>query len=135
MYRSGETIGPAFLLTVPAGKGRLHSQFPLIRGSTILNSIGQLFAPFPGLDWVIPYHSFELSFNSSPLCTRHSLDAICATPHILYQCPALVTQPTKLAVLVEKYNLPINTTSILSIRLPLIIIFVIRFFKQSSFVI
>jgi len=57
-----------------------NPQSLLIHGSTILNSTGILFAPFPGFGWVhtlLPYHSFKLSTNTFAHRALHSLDAIC----------------------------------------------------------
>jgi len=59
---------------MPGGIGRLHPQFLFIHGSTILNSIGKLFAPFPGIDWVIPF--FLITPSNYPLITLPSVLSI-----------------------------------------------------------
>jgi len=39
---------------------------------------------------LLPHHSFKLSLNSSPLCTRHHEDTICDFSHIIFNCLFLI---------------------------------------------
>jgi hypothetical protein len=99
---------------------RLHiTQFNILRiGHSLLSS-----------------HSFKLGLNDSPFCTLHLDECTYDLSHILFDCPALITEHLDLIKSLRSFNCPFNLHSILNTNCIFTIKCIIKFILDVDFII
>jgi len=73
--------------------------------------------------YLLPYHSFRISLNSSPFCTLHTSDAYCNICHIIFSCPSLSYE---LSIFFS--NFPFTATPLPALNFFLTLVFLPLFF-------
>ena len=85
---------------------------------------------------LLPYHSFKLNLNSSPLCTRHHEESICDFDHILFNCPSLFYSRQLLFSFISSFGyISPDSNLLLNSRSTPIIHSLIQFINTAGFLI
>lgn len=82
--------------------------------------------------YLLPSHSYKLSLNDSPYCTKHSEEIICDLSHIIFSCPSLSSNRLTLFNFLKSQTIQLTLPSILNPNSEIAIILILSFIRKTG---